>query len=115
MKSFTVALALAAAASAAVLPRQEFETPREQPHGPYGYWSVRLSGNATNDYYYLVTDYYNDGTFKFPDSYTTTCFHESGDPPLNPAHKCDKLGLDWSYIDGSKLQHQVLHPPHATI
>ena len=111
MKLFTAALALAATASAAVLSRQEFETPREQPHGPYGYWTVKLSGNLTEDYIYIVTDYYNDGTYKFPYSYTTTCIHApNADPPINSRHAFDKLGLDWSYVDGSKLQHQVLHP-----
>ncbi|RMZ66813.1 hypothetical protein GMOD_00002181 [Pyrenophora seminiperda CCB06] len=105
MQFSTIVLALAATASAAVLPREEFETPREQPHGPQGYWAVSLSNgpDGTKDAYFLTTTYYNDDVYRFPDGYTNTCVvAPNAERPINHPRGCDKTGYEWSYENRSK-------------
>ncbi|CAE7001260.1 HET domain containing protein [Pyrenophora teres f. teres] len=95
MKLSTIALALAATASAAAS-----GGPTAPPHGIFGFWDVKLNEGSNVDSLFLTTAFYNDGAYTFPDGYTTTCIKDPhADPPLISGHDCDKLGLDWSYED----------------
>ncbi|EDU50634.1 MBT domain containing protein [Pyrenophora tritici-repentis] len=100
----TIALALAATASAAAS-----GGPTAPPHGMYGYWDIKLNQGSSPDSLFLVTAYYNDGAYTFPDGYGTTCIYDpSADPPLTSGHDCDKLGLDWTYENSTLTIKQTI-------
>ena len=102
MKLSTVALALAATASAGVISRDD-GTPRAQPHTQYGYWTITLDEGSIPGEVYLFTEYYNDAEFLFPDGHTTSCVvSPNSDPPIAYPHDCDKLGFIWSFENNSE-------------
>jgi hypothetical protein len=81
MQFTTVVLALAASASAAVLPRS-----------PLGSWSVSIEQLDSNGAFYTNAVYKSDA---YPEGLATHCVLDASETPV--FNRCDKLGVtaDW--------------------
>jgi hypothetical protein len=84
MQFSTVALALAASASAAVLPRSTM-----------GEWDVQITLGPEPDNLYLTAQYKSDS---YPgDDYLRSACVEAPHATLPVAHRCDRAAFDFSY------------------
>ncbi|EMD62216.1 hypothetical protein GGP41_002332 [Bipolaris sorokiniana] len=101
MQFSAVLLALAASASAAVLPRQEM-----------GQWAVTASVGPAPGYVYLHAEFTSD-EYPGDKKLRSTCV-EAPNAELPVAHRCDRAAFDFQW-DGKVLNVQQTLPSGATL
>lgn len=84
---FTVLAALAASATAAVIPRDS----------THGYWDAYITVQENGSQYFYA-DFYSDA---YPEKLRNTCVLDTSKTPVYK--RCDQTRIDWTYDGTSKL------------
>jgi hypothetical protein len=92
MQLSTIVLALAASASAAVLPRDQ----------PQGSWHIQLTKNVPKNNLYLTAKFTSAA---YPDGLRNACVEDPSQDPV--FHRCDHAEFDFSY-DGECKFNSIL-------